>query len=1104
MPLLNIRGIIVDFPHDPYDCQLVYMEKVIEALQENENALLESPTGTGKTLCLLCAILGWRHHHLQKKKIEEQQKQAKALKFGVQNDGEGMPNQVKVAARVVYSSRTHGQLSQVVKELKKTIYRPNISILGSRQQMCIHPRISEEQGTRQNHACRMLVNRRGCNFYNNVDKATNGSACSGGVMDIEDFVEMGRQQDVCPYFYTRNTATNADMVFLPYNYLIDPKIRSTLNLDLRDSIVVFDEAHNVPKVAAEAVSFDLGGHDVAACIKEISRCLEAIRDPQGNLAGIDLHDMAPSESDLIRIKEILLDFEEKVQSIDVPRTGYILKDGTFVFQLLQSIGITLKSKEIFTNVVMKAATLILTINEISNSSKKKCALQELVAKINIVFPPDTNQDLYSEELQHYKTIDASFHQGKAAAEKVLSYWCFNSGLAMQTLRSFGVRSILLTSGTLSPMDSMAYDMKIPFKIRLENPHIVKPDQIWLGALSKGPNGAQLNGTYKNRSSREYQRALGISLVNLSRVVPHGMLVFFPSYAALNTVIEAWRMPGQGGRTIMEQMEKHKFVVVEPRHSSQFAPAMDSYRAKVEDPSKSGAMLFAVCRGKSSEGMDFSGRQCRAVVVVGIPYPNSMDLRVRIKMQIMDKQQYKKTATASSLSSSLKMSGNQWYLHQAACAVNQAVGRVIRHRFDFGAVVLCDHRFSRQNVRDTLSLWLKPHLQSQSSFGSCLRSVTQFFKNVRTLGLDNRAGEDKKGGGGGSAKVNPSNYTRGQQREEERRRRQTAAFLNNNQRKLTKKVLQQDFDIFKKMKKNFGSSNGENSRRSEHSSPTTTAVASATRPISLIQAVQMSKQNDTNAEEAKKTKQEFLAETMLHVPLQSRKSDKDGSRRNTHSLAKSLSLKRKHSSSSTTNTSRKTITASSSSSLSSSLSSSSSMSRRPRPMALRDIPPNREPIPIPLATTNTIATNSAYSSSSSSSSSSSYSSRGRLVQTSSQIDHHRKCAKISASSSSSKSKSRNSKDLKILVSQAKRNFSKEETSQFFAALQNVLKLTKSGGIQYKEKVANLLSDKVIPILMKPSREKMADLFGKYVQANELVGPLYSRCLARFRSRAISRC
>jgi hypothetical protein len=43
-----IRGVAVDFPYPAYDCQQVYMEKVIQAVQQGQNALLESPTGTGK------------------------------------------------------------------------------------------------------------------------------------------------------------------------------------------------------------------------------------------------------------------------------------------------------------------------------------------------------------------------------------------------------------------------------------------------------------------------------------------------------------------------------------------------------------------------------------------------------------------------------------------------------------------------------------------------------------------------------------------------------------------------------------------------------------------------------------------------------------------------------------------------------------------------------------------------------------------------------------------------------------------------------------------------------------------------------------------------
>lgn len=39
-----------------------------------------------------------------------------------------------------------------------------------------------------------------------------------------------------------------------------------------------------------------------------------------------------------------------------------------------------------------------------------------------------------------------------------------------------------------------------------------------------------------------------------------------------------------------------------------------------------------------------------------------------------------------------LSGEEWYGQQASRAVNQAVGRVIRHRNDYGAIIFCDERF----------------------------------------------------------------------------------------------------------------------------------------------------------------------------------------------------------------------------------------------------------------------------------------------------------------------------------------------------------------------------------------------------------------------------
>lgn len=47
--------------------------------------------------------------------------------------------------KVIYASRTHSQLAQAMQELKKTNYNGmKAAIIGSREQLCIHPDVVKE------------------------------------------------------------------------------------------------------------------------------------------------------------------------------------------------------------------------------------------------------------------------------------------------------------------------------------------------------------------------------------------------------------------------------------------------------------------------------------------------------------------------------------------------------------------------------------------------------------------------------------------------------------------------------------------------------------------------------------------------------------------------------------------------------------------------------------------------------------------------------------------------------------------------------------------------------------------------------------------------
>eukprot|EP00049_Salpingoeca_infusionum_P015241 m.292736 g.292736 ORF g.292736 m.292736 type:complete len:1045 (-) comp15844_c0_seq8:2262-5396(-) len=782
-PLLTVQGVDIHFPFSPYACQRDYMDRLIQALKEQSNAMLESPTGTGKTLCLLCATLAWRslfvaqHQQMQlpmhsefaqemKKQLAAATTSAKpidsakaieakeAAKIGLMSasasvsaggSGWSMEGTAQVSSdgatlgipKIIFSSRTHSQLSQAVSELKNTAYSVTSCVLGSRDQMCIHPEVSSlESNAAKTRVCRAKRLARQCPFAFNVEETYAGMDKTA-VMDIEDLVRFGREHRCCPYYLAREGQNDAAITFVPYNYLVDPQSRKAQKIDVNDAVVIFDEAHNIESVCEESASFELTSTDLAQCRAEMHKLLRMLDDHEELV-----------ESDIQSMVLVFAELERLLDAVPVNSDKLFQQRGDYIYDFFHASNITDANVQAVLGVLDTCANVLAE----DMGARGKTRITKVIDILQKLFDPayrlsrDAVKEYYYVNVQQHPKLKAkrssapSWSGSKAdqASDKpprTLGFWCFSPGFAMNRLARDNVRSIVLTSGTLAPLDSFASELMTPFPIRLENPHIISAKQVFAAVVRTGPTGAVLSSTYANRQNPRYISDLGNTIVNLCHAIPKGVLVFFPSYGFMETCLSQWKAVSSQ-QTIWDRIAAIKRPVTEPRDKREFSAAMQAFY-QVLDATNEGAIFFAVCRGKVSEGLDFANDYGRAVIITGLPYPAFKDPRVVLKQKFMNDYRSKRGSG---------ITGREWYDTQAFRAVNQAIGRVIRHRNDYGAIIFADDRFA--NNLDKLPLWLRQHVKIHGKFGSVQQQVTHFF---RAIAANPHLSEQKTS----SARVTPS-------------------------------------------------------------------------------------------------------------------------------------------------------------------------------------------------------------------------------------------------------------------------------------------------------------------------------------------------------------
>lgn len=363
-----------------------------------------------------------------------------------------------------------------------------------------------------------------------------------------------------------------------------------------------------------------------------------------------------------------------------------------------------------------------------------------------------------------------FYHKTSPTDIKLSYLLLSPTHAFSSVAS-SARAVILAGGTMSPFEDYTAhlfpDLAESKITALSCGHVIPSSNLCVWTLaSPGPKNTEFEFSFQKRSDRSMINQLGLALLNICTAVPDGVVVFFPSYGYLDEVVVAWSEAAAGqpkAPSLWDRLQTKKAVFRETKGGSsdevleQYTEAILGPGPKFEvkttnkstststtpapTPKRNGALLLSVVGGKMSEGINFSDRLGRCVVVVGLPYPNmhSPDWKARIE--------YIESTTLSRLGSlhpskprgeiqaAAKQASRDFYENACMRAVNQSIGRAIRHRGDYAAIVLVDRRFGTDRIRGKLPGWIRGGLvegSEKQGLGQMMGRLSGFFRGKKGL------------------------------------------------------------------------------------------------------------------------------------------------------------------------------------------------------------------------------------------------------------------------------------------------------------------------------------------------------------------------------------
>ncbi|KAK3909935.1 ATP-dependent DNA helicase DDX11, partial [Frankliniella fusca] len=575
------------------------------------------------------------------------------------------------------------------------------------------------------------------------------------VQDIEQIVKAGKKARACPYYATRASVPDAQVVVVPYNTILHKSTREACGIQLKNNIVIIDEAHNLLEAIGNIHSAQVSGYQLSHAHSQLLQYRDRYQkrfNPKtllllgqlifvlgkltkilGGKVGGNPDDTKSTvlENKIFTLPEFVLAAEVdnlnlyrllefcKTSKISHKLHGFSARYQTTVNiskSVVKNQGMRAFLKEMETrnskSPDLKPADLVRAFPGSDDENKSNMApVVNLEGGNNPFLPVMAFLETLTNHCDDGRIL---LKRGQTVGKGVLKFLLLNPAAHFQDI-VLQARSVIVAGGTMQPISEFQDQLFLSAGGSLERistfscGHIIPPENILPIALGSGPSGKHFDFSYAQRDSPDMINEMGRLLTNICNFVPAGIVCFFPSYDYEKYVIDHFVKTG-----VLNQIESKKKIFREPKQSSEVDVVLTSYatcirRSKTSDTKLTGAILFSVIGGKLSEGLNFSDDLGRCVVVVGLPYPNIKSVELQEQMKFLD-------------SSVGRGAGQRHYENLCMKAVNQSIGRAVRHKDDYAAVLLLDQRYLQKSRQSALPSWIQRSLESHDRFGSAFASL----------------------------------------------------------------------------------------------------------------------------------------------------------------------------------------------------------------------------------------------------------------------------------------------------------------------------------------------------------------------------------------------